>query len=92
MNQEVLQQIQYLCKTIPKVEWSGALFYTTEGEIEKPETFKIILKTILPLNIGSQAYTEYSLDGRYMDFLEEDFEERCQWKLAHIHSHNTMAK
>jgi hypothetical protein len=88
---EVLHQIQYLCKFISKVEWSGALFYTTEGSIEKPETFKITLKTILPLDMGSAAYTEYNLDERFMDFIEEDFEERCTWKLGHIHSHNSMA-
>lgn len=91
MPVEVLHQIQYLCKKISKVEWSGALFYTTEGSIENPETFKITLKTILPLDMGSQAYTEYNLDDRFMDFIEEDFEERCTWKLGHIHSHNSMA-
>ena len=91
MPLEVLHQIQYLCKLINKVEWSGALFYTTEGSIEKPGTFKITLKTILPLDMGSQAYTEYNLDDRFMDFIEEDFEERCTWKLGHIHSHNSMA-
>jgi hypothetical protein len=88
---EVLHQIQYLCKNIPKVEWSGALFYTTEGSIEKPGTFKITLKTILPLDMGSAAYTEYHLDDRFIDFIEEDFEERCTWKLGHIHSHNVMS-
>ena len=91
MPVEVLHQIQYLCKCISKVEWSGALFYTTEGSIENPETFKITLKTILPLDMGSSAYTEYNLDERFMDFIEEDFEERCTWKLGHIHSHNSMA-
>ena len=73
MPLEVLHQIQYLCKSISKVEWSGALFYTTEGSIEKPKTFKITLKTILPLDMGTQAYTEYNLDERFMDFIEEDF-------------------
>lgn len=87
---EVLHQIQYLCKNIPEVEWSGALFYTTEGSIDKPDTFKITLKTILPLDMGSSAYTEYTLDDRFIDFIEEDFEERCNWKLGHIHSHNVM--
>jgi len=90
MPTEVFHQIQYLCKNISKVEWSGALFYTTEGSIEKPGTFKITLKTILPLDMGSSTYTEYKLDERFMDFIEEDFEERCTWKLGHIHSHNTM--
>jgi hypothetical protein len=91
MPLEVLQQIQYLCKNIPKVEWSGVLFYTTEGSIKKPEEFKITLKTILPLDMGSSAYTEYNLDERFLSFLEEDFDERCTWKVGHIHSHNTMA-
>lgn len=91
MPTEVFHQIQYLCKNIPKVEWSGALFYTTEGSIEKPGTFKITLKTILPLDMGSSAYTEYHLDDRFIDFIEEDFEERCTWKLGHIHSHNVMS-
>ena len=90
MPTEVLHQIQYLCKNISEVEWSGALFYTTEGSIEKPGTFKITLKTILPLDKGSKAYTEYNLDERFLDFIEEDFEERCTWKLGHIHSHNSM--
>ena len=91
MTLEVLHQIQYLCRHISKVEWSGALFYTVEGSIKDPSTFKITLKTILPLDMGSAAYTEYNLDGRFLDFIEEDFEERCTWKLGHIHSHNTMA-
>lgn len=91
MSTEVLHQIQYLCRHIAKVEWSGALFYTVEGSIKDPKTFKIILKTILPLDMGSAAYTEYNLDDRFLDFIEEDFEERCTWKLGHIHSHNTMA-
>lgn len=87
---EVLHQIQYLCKNIPKVEWSGVLFYTTEGSITQPSKFKIRLKTILPLDMGTAAYTEYTLDARFMDFIEEDFEERCHWKVGHIHSHNVM--
>lgn len=90
MPLEVLHQIKYLCKSIPKVEWSGILFYTTEGSIEKPATFKITLKTILPLDMGTSAFTEYALDERFINFLEEDFDTRAQWKVGHIHSHNVM--
>jgi proteasome lid subunit RPN8/RPN11 len=91
MPLNVLHQIQYLCKTISEVEWSGILFYTTEGSITNPETFKVILKTILPLDKGTKGYTEYALDERFLNFIEEDFEERCTWKVGHIHSHNSMA-
>ncbi len=90
MPLEVLHQIKYLCKSIPKVEWSGILFYTTEGSIEKPASFKITLKTILPLDMGTSAFTEYALDERFINFLEEDFDTRAQWKVGHIHSHNVM--
>ena len=90
MPLEVLHQIKYLCKNIAKVEWSGILFYTTEGSIEKPATFKIKLKTILPLDMGTSAFTEYNLDERFINFLEEDFDTRCHWKVGHIHSHNVM--
>jgi len=90
MPLEVLHQIKYLCKNIPKVEWSGILFYTTEGSIEKPASFKIKLETILPLDMGTSAFTEYELDERFINFLEEDFDTRAQWKVGHIHSHNVM--
>lgn len=86
----VLHEIKYLCKNIPKVEWSGILFYTLQGSITKPKSLKIILKTILPLDMGTAAFTSYNLDERFINFLEEDFDVRSQWKVGHIHSHNVM--
>lgn len=90
MSEEILNQIKYLCRNIAKVEWSGALFYIVEGSIKDPKTFKIILQDILPLDMGTQAYTTYMLDDRYVDYLMED-EARLDWSVGHIHSHNTMA-
>jgi hypothetical protein len=43
MPQKVYNQIQYLCQQIAKVEWSGILFYKTEGSIQDPSSFKITL-------------------------------------------------
>jgi hypothetical protein len=90
MPSKVLQQIQYLCKNIAKVEWSGVLFYTVEGSIKDPSTFKINLEHILPLDMGSASYTEYDFDARYIDFLEEDFDVRSKWTVGQIHSHHCM--
>ena len=87
---DVLHQIKYLCKNIVKVEWSGILFYTLQGSIQNPKKLKITIKTILPLDMGTATFTSYNLDSRFMDFLEEDFEVRSQWKVGHIHSHNVM--
>lgn len=87
--EKVLQQIKYLCKNIAADEWSGVLFYKIEGSIKNPETFKIILEGILPMDKGSSVYTAYNLDDRFIDYLMED-EERLDWKVGHIHSHNVM--
>lgn len=91
MPSKVLQQIQYLCKNIAKVEWSGILFYTIEGSIKDPSNLKINLEHILPLDMGSAAYTEYDFDARYIDFLEEDFDVRSKWTVGQIHSHHCMS-
>lgn len=89
MPEKVYNQIQYLCREIAKVEWSGILFYKVEGSIQDPKNFKIILEDILPLNKGTQAYTEYSFDERVIDHMEEN-EHLEECKMGHIHSHNTM--
>ena len=87
---EVLDKIKLLCKNIPKVEWSGILFYTTEGSIKNPTTFKITLKDILPMHVGDMHSTEYQLDAKFIDFIEEDFDVRATWQVGHIHSHHCM--
>lgn len=90
MPQKVYNQIQYLCQQIAKVEWSGILFYRTEGSIQDPKTFKIILEDILPLHKGTASYTEYTFDERVIDYMEEN-EHLEECRIGHIHSHNTMA-
>lgn len=102
MPKEILDKITYLCKEIPKVEWSGILLYTVEGSIKNPKNMKIILKDIIPMQKGSSAYTEYSYNEKKRDTSE--YEDRMidyfndnptaleeGWKVAHIHSHNVMA-
>ena len=79
MPQKVFNQIQYLCQQIAKVEWSGILFYKTEGSIQNPETFKIILEDILPLHKGTSTYTEYTFDERVVEYMmENEHLEECR--------------
>ena len=89
MPDEILHKVKYLCKMIPKVEWSGILFYDIKGTVKDPENMLITLKDILPMNKGTQAYTEYELDNRYIEYLMDN-PEAMEWKMGHIHSHNTM--
>ena len=89
ISQEILNKIKYLCMEIPKVEWSGILFYKVVGSITKPASFECIITDILPMDMGSKTYTEYQFDQTVADYIEQD-DERFDWKIGHIHSHNTM--
>jgi len=91
MSQGILDKIQHLCQKINKVEWSGVLFYSIEGSIKKPKTFKITLEDILPLDKGTTGYTSYKLDDRFVDYLMEEPETRMDWKVGQIHSHHNMS-
>ena len=101
MDDKILTKIQYLCRAISRVEWSGILLYTIKGSIKKPKNMKLILKDIIPMNKGSQAYTEYQFnepardstgfDDRMIDyFIENPHALEEDWKIGMIHSHNTM--
>lgn len=99
MPDEVLNKIKYLCKEIPKEEWSGILLYTVEGSIKQPEKMVIHLKDIIAMDKGSGTYTAYNFNekkrdnsgylDRHIDYTNEH-EEALEWKIGQIHSHNTM--
>lgn len=90
MPQKVLDQIKWLCREIPKVEWSGILFYSFEGSIKDPENMVLTLEDILPMHKGNATYTEYAFDERVINYMMDN-PESDNWKMGHIHSHNTMA-
>ncbi len=50
---------------------------------------QITIEDILPMNKGTQAYTEYSFDERVLNHMM-DTPGADDWKMGHIHSHNTM--
>ena len=89
MPEKVLNQIKYLCKKIPKAEWSGVLFYSVNGSIKNPETMVLTLEEILPLDKGSATYTEFEFGTAYVEhMMENEHLEEC--KVGLIHSHNSM--
>lgn len=93
MPQNFYDKVEYLCKKIDKVEWSGILLYSFEGTLEQPENLVIILRDIILMDKGSGSYTEYQYNqnGRdpYIDYREK-YPERKEWRIGHIHSHNNM--
>ena len=101
MSELILDKIKYLCREISKVEWSGIILYTVVGTIQKPKEMSLILQDIIPMNKGTQVYTEYQFNEKKRD--SSDYDDRmidyfCEnpkaleedWKMGHIHSHNTM--
>ena len=84
-----MSKIKYLCSKISQVEWSGVLFYSLKGNIKNASKMICVIEDILPMDMGSAAYTEYSFDDRVVTFLQEE-EERFDWHIGHIHSHNNM--
>lgn len=99
MPDDVLNKIKYLCKTIPRQEWSGILLYTIEGSIKQPKDMIITLKEIIVMDKGSAAATEYNFNekkrdnsgylDRHIDYTN-DHEEAIFWKIGQIHSHHSM--
>ena len=89
MSKNIYFKILYLCNKIHEVEWSGVLFYDVKGNIKNPSKMSCTVKDILPMNMGSAAYTEYSFDDRVNTYIEKE-DERFDWLIGHVHSHNNM--
>lgn len=101
MPEDILMKIKFLCREIPKVEWSGILLYKVEGTIRKPKDMVLHLKDIIPMNKGTQVYTSYNFneksrdtsnyDDAMIDYFNDNLEAmEDDWKIGHIHSHNGM--
>lgn len=89
ITDKMLDKIKYLCKCIPREEWSGVLFYTVNGTIKEPENFEIILEDVFPMDKGNATYTSYELDEILIGY-RMDNPETLQMQIGHIHSHNVM--
>ena len=86
---EVERQIRFLCERVWSTEWSGVLFYTYEGNLEDG-SLKIICKDIYPMDIGTSAYTEFSMSPDVISYMATK-PELLDYKMGLIHSHNNMS-
>lgn len=84
----VEQKIRHLCNRVWDKEWSGVLFYKTEGSFED-KSLVITCVDIFIMDIGSAAYTEFDMSPDVVAYMTEHSElMECQMGL--IHSHDTM--
>lgn len=75
-------------RLLPHNEWSGALFYTVEGDFTSSE-FKVICKDILLLDIGEGAHTQFTTERLIADYMAEK-PELLDCYNGLVHSHHVL--
>ncbi len=90
ISDKILNQIKYLTSKISKVEWSGILFYSTQGSLDNVDEYIITLETIYPMDKGSSGYTEFDISEDLIGF-RMDNPETNKMNMGLIHSHNSMS-
>lgn len=86
--ENVLDQIGYLCKKIWDIEWSGVIFYKTEGQFATP-TFKCILEDFFLMHIGNEVFTSYLFNEQLSRYMTKH-PHLLEYRIGHMHSHHNM--
>ena len=89
---DVERKIRHLCSIVHNIEWSGILFYTTEGSFEEDD-FKATCLDIFVMDVGDGGYTKFpdtSEIAHYRAWHPELLAENVHEGL--IHSHHNMAR
>ena len=86
--EEVENKIRHLCNRIYSVEWSGILFYSSQGNFEDG-SLVLTCKDIYVMDIGSSAFTEFDMAPEVMTYAVEN--NLLDYQQGLIHSHNNMA-
>jgi proteasome lid subunit RPN8/RPN11 len=90
ITQELLAKIWYLCNQIHDVEWSGVLFYKTEGDLSDISNLKFTCTDFYLMDKGTGAYTEYESDDSVLMFKMKNKYLPPVYKAGKLHSHNNM--
>lgn len=90
ITQELLSKIWYLCYKINEVEWSGVLFYKTEGDLSDISNLKFTCTDFYLMDKGTRAYTEYESDDSILAFKIKNKYLPPVYKAGKLHSHNSM--
>lgn len=90
ITQDLLSKIWYLCNRIHEVEWSGVLFYKTEGDLSNISNLKFTCTDFYLMDKGTGAYTEYESDDSVLMFKLKNKYLPPVYKAGKLHSHNNM--
>jgi len=89
LTKEVLNMIEYTCKTFPSKEWSGVLFYEVEGTLLDIKNLSIKPVSIYPLDLGSSTSTELTYNEEYIAYIMRN-PQMLDYRTGILHSHNSM--
>lgn len=87
----LLEEIRYLHKVYPAKEWSGPLFYTFEGNLDKPSQIKIRCEGTFLCDLGTTGHTAYDVAEHIEKILE--YQPRLlsgEVSRGLLHTHHTM--
>ena len=85
---DVEAKIRHLCSKVFNTEWSGNLFYKMTGTFAE-DNIEITCVDILPMDIGSSAYTEFEMSPEVATYMVEN-PELLDCKMGLIHSHQSF--
>lgn len=85
---EVEEKIRHLCRHCPTVEWSGKLFYKTEGSVSNKDLV-ITCVDLYVMDIGTGGYTEFDETPDFFGYMVE--KDLMDTNVGLIHSHNMMS-
>ena len=88
--EDVEKKIRYMCQKVNSIEWSGTLFFKSEGKYED-DTLVIRCVDFFLMDIGSAAYTEFDMSPDVVGYMTEN-PELLDCQMGLIHSHNNMSK
>jgi hypothetical protein len=89
LTNDLLDKIKYICSQFPDKEWSGVLFYQTEGNIMDINNFVIKAVNLYPLDLGTSGFTEFEYNDEYNKYIVRN-PDMLSYNQGIIHSHNMM--
>lgn len=85
ITKELEKKIRFVCSKVSRVEWSGVLYYTHEGEFDDG-SLTIIAKDMIVLDIGNGASTEFKCsDPDVITYMVDNDLLDCDMGLIHSH-------
>lgn len=89
LSEQLMNKIGYTCQKIPKLEWSGIVFFNESGSLSDPDSFILTIEEMFPMSKDDSASTGFEYGGDVTAFMASK-PTLLQASHGMIHSHHTM--